>query len=114
MNQSEVRAILKSLFPPGDEDLYAWDNPQSYVARELEAITTAMRLKGTDAVDQLRSEFRPHTSTQKLPDWERIFGLAVSQAAGYGSNEARRAQVLARFRESGASTKANIQAAFAA
>src|SRR5574337_198263 len=114
MNQHEARAALKSLFPPGDEDLYAWDNPQSYVARELESIATAVRLKGTDAADQLRQEIRPQTATEKLADWERIFGLSQSRTAIYGTLDGRRSQVVARWRESGASTVPNIIAALAA
>ena len=114
MDQSEVRAALKSLFPPGDDDLYAWDNPLSYVARELEAITTAVRLRGMDAIDRLRDEFRPQSATEKLPDWERIFGISQSRTASYGPPDARRAQVVARWRENGASTIPYIKAALAA
>ena len=102
------------MFPPGDDELFAWDNPRSYVARELEAVATAVRLEGTDAVDRLRQELRPQTSTEKLPDWEAVFGLAQSRTVRFGSVLARRAQVVARWRESGASTRVNILAAFAA
>lgn len=114
MDQSEVRAALKSLFPPGDEDLYSWDDSTSRSARELEAIATSVRLKGTAAIEQLRLEFRPQSCTQKLPDWEEIFLLGQSKTALYGSTAARRLQVVARWRENGASTKANIAAAIAA
>ena len=114
MDQHAMRATLRSLFPPGDEDLFAWENPQSWVARELEAITTAVRVHGADAVDRLRAEFRPHTAVEKLPDWERLFGLSESRGARYGSLEGRRSQIVARWREHGASTLDNIQAALAA
>jgi len=114
MDQNEVRATLKSLFPPGDEELYAWDNPEAYVSRELEAVTTAVRVKGTSAIERVRQEFRPQASTEKAADWERIFGLSQSRTSGYGTLEARRAQIVARWRESGASTLPHIQAALAA
>jgi|GEM_PF-5469814 len=114
MDQNEVRATLRSLFPPGDEELYAWDNPESYVSRELEAVTTAVRLKGTSAVDRVRQEFCPQASTEKAADWERIFSLSQSRTTVYGTLEGRRAQIVARWRESGASTQPHIQAALAA
>lgn len=114
MEQHTVRTTLRSLFPPGDEDLYAFENPTSWVARELEAVATAVRLHGTDAVDRLRQEVRPHTATEKLADWERIFGTTETSTARYGAVAARRGQVLARWREHGASTVENIRAALAA
>lgn len=110
MDQHAMRATLRSLFPPGDEDLFAWDNPTSWVARELEAIASAVRVLGVDAVDRLRTELRPHTATEKVPDWERVFSLATSRGALYGDLAQRRNQIVARWREHGASTLANIRA----
>jgi len=114
MDQNQVRATVKSLFPPGDEELYAWDNPDSYVSRELEGVTTAVRVKGTSAVERVRQEFRPQASTEKAADWERVFGMSQSRTSVYGALEGRRAQIVARWRESGASTLPHIQAALAA
>lgn len=113
-SQTEVRQGLLALFPPGDSDLYAFDDRESFVARHLEAVATAARRKGTDAVDELRREQRPQNAVAKLPDWERVFGVTKSRAALYGSNEERQGQVVARWREHGAATVSNIRAALAA
>lgn len=110
----EVRQALLALFPPGDADLYAWDDPRSFVARHAAAIATAARLKGTDAVDELRRERRPQDAVAKLPDWERAFGLSKSRTTERGTIGQRQGQVVARWRENGASTPDRIRAAFAA
>src|SRR5689334_3448865 len=100
-SQTEVRPAILSLFPPGDAELYAWDDATSFVSAHAEAIAMAARLKGTDAIDELRTERRPQPAIAKRPDWERAFGITKTRTALYGSTAQRQQQLVARFREGG-------------
>lgn len=104
---------VKGLFPPGDDTLYAWEDRNDWTARDLSE-KARLLLCIQQAIDALRIELNPATASQKLPDWETTLALGASRIAVLGSQAQRQAQIVARLRESGASTLANIEAALRA
>lgn len=75
-----------------------------------EAISEALRLAGTQALDLVASgkaQFSPATATWGLPWWERILGIIPPPGA---SLEQRRRAILAKFMGQCMPTKAAIEA----
>lgn len=108
MTHASVRSILLQLWPPGR--LYDWSTPTSNVSRFLDALAEAVKVSGFDVVDRLRRELNPATAVEKLPDWEDALGIAGSYTARNGTIAQRQAAVVAKLREFGALTRANVRA----
>jgi len=109
----EVRGLLVSLLPPGASDFYDIENADASIYKFFAGLADSFKLYGFDVIDLIRTEFMPSTCVQKLPDWEAALGLAGSLTAATGSNSARQAAIMAKLRESGASTLDNVRATIA-
>lgn len=89
--------------------------PGSDPDKLLTAAAEGIAAETATPVEQVQADANPLTATiAGIGDWERVFKDAGGKVATYGSDEGRRAQMLSRFREAGASTLANITAALAA
>lgn len=110
---TEALIAVKQHFPPGDDQLYDWDTFGSWTARDLrEKARALLALWGQQ--EKLRRELTPQAASETLSDWERLMGLAKTPIAQRGSDGARQAQLVARWREFGASTPDHILAALLA
>ncbi len=110
----EVEAHLRALFPAGFFDWLLAEHGDGAIGDLLWAYSTEINADGFTLVETLAREIFPNLAVEKLPDWEAAFRIAASRIALYGSDAGRQAQILARFREHGASTLANIEAALRA
>lgn len=105
---NDAIVAVKQQFPPGDENLYSWDDPHAWVTADLREKSRAVLAMWAQQ-DKLRRELVPQTADEKLSDWEAIFGAP----SGNATVTMRQAAIVARWRESGASTLDNITAAIA-
>lgn len=104
----EVREGLIDLLPPGSRDWMDLDpGGDWFIFYEAEA--AALKKWAYDLSDTLRAELDPSGAFQKVPDWENALRLIRTRTALVGSLPARRAQVVSRLRESGASTRPNLR-----
>lgn len=105
LTRDDVRENVVGLLPPGARDLYDLGTSSSIVYNLFDAVAACLKQYGFDYVDLLRLEINPATCFQKLPDWERVFGMAAR-----GTVLQRINAVISRLRESGASTRPLIRA----
>ena len=103
----DIKAALIAAFPPGVEDVLDWsDSPGAHVGAVAETIKAA----GTDHVERLADDATPATcSVERLSSWERGLNLPV----GRGTLAGRRAAVISRLREFGATTLSKVRAVMA-
>jgi uncharacterized protein YmfQ (DUF2313 family) len=106
----DAKRAVRQQYPPGDENLYAWDDKDSFVAHDVGEKARALQTMQEDA-DNLRFELAPQTAVAKLEDWEKLFGTSQSPSVREGSIEQRQELIIARWREHGPSTLPNIKAA---
>lgn len=104
----QVRQAFKTAFPPGADDLYDWDNPDTDIYKLTVAAATILKYYGFDYADFLRSEFQPLTTVVKLADWESAYGVSTTAQS---VTAVRQNAVIAKLRESGGSTRDNIRLA---
>lgn len=107
--ERSVRFWLISLWPPGVNDLYDLDSPDSDVANYFSALAQVFCQFGTSFVDTLRSELNPATAVEKLPDWETAVGIMAGRRPG-ATIAARQAAVISKLRESGSYSLADLRA----
>jgi hypothetical protein len=109
----EAKAILVSLFPPGE--LYDFDNPDTDIYKLMLAFGAAAKRYAFDVADRLHTEFNPAAALEKLPDWETALDIipGTGNNTADKSSEARRNGIVGKLREFGASTIYNIQSAIA-
>lgn len=105
----DAAATLRQQFPPGDENLHAWEDPDSWVSRDMRS-KGRLLLAMQQAADSLRAEMNPATAVEKLSDWESIFRFASSRIARFGGTPQRQAQVVSKWREFGATAIPIVQA----
>jgi len=109
---AEARTHFLAHMPPGATQ---WMNRDlGTVANVWTAIAQSLKAYGFDVLDQLRRELKARQMVDRIPDWERILHVSDGLIARTGSLDARRAQIIARRRENGASSKPNILAALQA
>jgi hypothetical protein len=107
MDRAQVKDQLIGLFPPGSEKVIDWqDEPGDLV----DAVAGVVKEVGTDLAEKLYIEVNPTTATDLIPRWESSFRLAGSDVALFGDLQARRNQVISRWREKGPPTLAKIRA----
>ena len=109
----QVRTGLKSLFPPGADLLYDWDNTSdpSELWKLTTGIATWLQQYGFAFIDLIRQEVNPLTLIAKLPDWEGVLGITQNTASAVNKWIAtRQAAVLSKMRESGATTIGALRA----
>lgn len=114
MTDRDVRALLEQLFPPGGGVALDLDDEGGFGGL-FDWMAEQINAGAFGPAAALASEISPMTSTSagRLPEWERGIALTATAVALYGSDEARRAQVIARLRERGTPRRAFIQAALA-
>ena len=102
MTVAEVKEALIAGFPPGVEEVLDWsDSPGAHI----EAIAATVAQHGINVVERLAADVTPLAcSAARLRDWERALGLAATRTARFGTLTQRRAQVISRLREYGATT----------
>lgn len=110
---AQVDSALKSLFPPGDDDLYDWNNSSdpSELWKLFQATAGFFKSYVYDYVDLLRQEVNPLTTVAKLPEWEGALG--ITQATASAANKwtaTRQSAIISKLRESGATTLAAVGA----
>lgn len=106
LDAGDVQQLLIEGFPPGVEDfLDLQDDP----GKLLLGLAQVLKDHGTDRADQARREATPATCIDQLPEWEGATGLTASDLARFGDTTQRRTQILARLREFGATTLANVR-----
>lgn len=110
LSVEEVRAIFLGMWPPGASELYDWDNADSDVAKYIDALADALKQRGADAVDNLRTELQIPTAVEKVDDWQKILGLALTPTAQSGTPDQRRNQIIAKLRESGSYSRPDVRA----
>lgn len=88
--------IIASL--PRDVDKVYDLTPTGDYYKYFRAMAMLLKVYGFDLIDTVRLEIVPYLSRYKLPDWERIFGLATSFVAKRGTIPQRQAQVLGSWR----------------
>ena len=100
----DIRDELISGMPEGYSDLMDLSDPDG-PGPLFTALGTVIAQVGTDQVDDLRDQLSPMScNVSTLADWEAALDLAASRLARAGTNDQRRAQVIARLREWGAPT----------
>jgi len=109
VNNANVKALLLSLLPRGTTDWMDFSEG-SDLDRLFEGLAVEANRDGYATVDNLVANSSPATSTVpgNLPEWEAALQQAVTSASGTGQREDA---IVARLRESGASTIPNIKAA---
>jgi hypothetical protein len=103
---AEAKQLLLAHMPPGAAKWMSFENGS--VSSMWSAVAQATKAYGFDALDALRRETKGLRLVDRLPDWEAILRIPVNTLR---SLDQRRAQVIARRREFGASTLPNIQGA---
>ncbi len=113
VTDEQARGIFVSLFPPGK--LYDFDNPNADMYAFALALGQAINYFGFDVIDRLFVEFNPAKCVEKLPDWEAALGIVPGTgfASANRTTAQRQSAVVAKLRESGASTPANLRGAIA-
>ena len=113
LSDNDAFVLLQQYLPPG---LTTWQDTTSSgaIGKMWRAIAQAVNLYGYSVLDTLRAELGGLTLSARAPDWEAVMSVAGDALATYGTIAQRRSRLVARRRESGASTTANIQAAAAA
>lgn len=107
----EVAALLKSLLPKGIERWMEIEEGDGGIGDLLLAMAAEANADGFAVVDRLALEANPHTSVQSLPEHEAAIGVDRSKIAQYGTNAARQAHLVSRWRERGTPTPSRILAA---
>lgn len=108
MDASEIKEALIACFPPGVEEVVDWNDAPGL---HIEAIAQTVKVHAVDVIDGLAVDVTPLTCrAERLRDWERALGLAATRTARFGTLAQRRAQVISRLREYGATTLAMIRA----
>lgn len=110
VDNEKARGIFVSLYPPGK--LYDFNNPDAELYKFTLALGEAIKLFGFDVIDRLFVEFNQGRCVEKLPDWEAALGIVPGTgfASANRTTAQRQASVVAKLRESGACTPANIRA----
>lgn len=108
LSVNQVLAALKSLLPPGAQDLY--DFAEGDVGRILEGLAEAWKTYGYDPCDQLAANVNPLTcDAGTLATWEVVLGLSLTRIAARGALEQRRSQVISKLREAGPTSRPNVR-----
>lgn len=108
LSVNQVLALLKSLLPPGAQDLY--DFAEGDVGDIFEALAEAWKTYGYDPCDQLAANVSPLTcDVGTLATWEVVLGLSLTRIATRGSTELRRSQVISKLREAGPTSLPNVR-----
>jgi len=114
MSAADEKAKLLGNLPPklGDWlDLSPNSDPDKVIEASAQGTSEAIVAN----LDDLAADANPITATLTgVAAWEEAFAVTSSATALYGSAAERRSQIIARHRESGASTLANVQAALIA
>jgi hypothetical protein len=97
------------LLPDGFARWTGIQNRRGDVYKFFAAIADALTMFVYDGIAQLKLENNPATAGWRLPDYEAALGLSTTQTALTGTPTARRAQIISKLREQGASTIFNIQ-----
>lgn len=98
---ADVKEELIGAYPPDIGDFLDWEDIPGDIA---EAEAAAILEHAIKDVEKLRLEANPLTVTQDLPEWEQVTGQTESRLARSGTVAQRRAQIISRLRERGATT----------
>lgn len=112
MNATEAAQELRECFPPGTKDWLDFADPDG-PGPLTEALGAALYDTDVKPTDQLRKEVNPSTCEGGQAEWERTLGLTGTDTSRFGDVLARRAQIMSRLRESGATTVPLIQSVIA-
>lgn len=115
MTDAQVLALLRQHFPEGGEVALDLDDEEGFGAI-LGWVAEQLNVSAQAPADALAAEVTPMTATGdgRLPELEKALALTETAIAHYGSDVARRAQMLSRLRERGTPRIAFIKAALAA
>lgn len=111
-DERDTFEMLVSLWPPGVRDLYDLDTDGGDVRRYFEALAQMVTRFGTQMVDDLRTEIVPYQAVERLPDWEAVLGLPATRHPPT-TIAGRQAAVLAKLREHGSYSRAELRALIA-
>jgi len=108
---AELKQTLIASWPPGTDGLIDWeDSPGKHIG----AMAETFQSHAVAVVEELQQNSTPLTATSAhLRVWERALGLSTTRTARTGTIDRRRAQVVSRLREYGATTIAMIQSVIA-
>lgn len=99
----DLKIELQEALPPGTEEWLDLEDPNG-PGPLLEATAHVLQEHGTDCVEALRRELVPLTAKVNMEVWERSLGFLGGRIAQSGDLERRRAQVISRLSEAGATT----------
>lgn len=108
MDAADVRQGLLDALPSGFSQVLDLDDPEG-PGPLLLGLAEVLLDHGVTPAEALRREANPATATENLPTWEGTLGLERSTIALRGDVAQRRAQLLSRLREFGATTRENAQ-----
>lgn len=109
MTVKELREEIIGAMPPDVTDVIDFDEgdiPGDLVTAEAQLFL----VRGIEDVEALRREAMPLTVLEDLPEWEAVTGNTESEITRNGTPEERRAQLISRLRERGATTVAMVRA----
>mgnify|MGYP000033996474 FL=1 len=112
MDALDCEKELLGGFPPGTRDWLDFADPDG-PGPLIQALGATLYDTDVKPTDQLRKEVNPSTCQGGQAEWERTLGLTGTDTSRFGDVLARRAQIMSRLRESGATTVPLIQSVIA-
>lgn len=109
MTIDELRDEIIGAMPPDITDVIDFDRgdiPGDLVTAEAQLFLA----RGIEDVERLRREASPLTVLEDIPEWEAVMGMTESVVARSGTPAQRRAQIISRLRERGATTVEMVRA----
>lgn len=108
----EINSVTVLGFPPGASEVWAEDDGDGgRIFRHLKAAANTVLEKAVRPIEELDADISPLScGAYRLRKWEETLDLVRTRTALWGTTEARRRAVIARLREYGAPTRAQIQA----
>jgi subtilisin-like proprotein convertase family protein len=107
VTRADLKDELIQAMPPDVGDVIDWDD----IPGELVDVEAGMLLtRGVEDVEALRREASPLTVLEDIPEWETSCGMTQSVIALEGTPAQRRAQIISRLRERGATTVEMVRA----
>jgi hypothetical protein len=97
LSVDDVRRRFVAALPEGVEAVYDLEPGGDYY-NFFQALAALFRTYVFDLLDVARREVQPTLSWFKLPEWERLFGLATTRTARRGSVQQRQAQIQSAWR----------------
>ncbi len=104
-SNAESKTLALQHMPPGAVRWMGLDGTATTVGKMWSAIAQAVKLYGYDVIETLRRELKARQMVERIPDWERILRIPTDTTRSY---DQRRAEIISRRREFGASSLPDV------